>query len=142
MQYSCVGTFTHTIDKKNRVFIPSKIREVLGDNFYITRKPKGYLTIYSEEGWSQYVEKIQNLPESVAAPLQDFLIGGAQRCTTDSSGRIVLENRLVEHAKLTKNVVFVGHGNQVRVWSEENWMVRESEIDLQTLNAMMENFNL
>ena len=34
MQYSCVGTFIHTIDKKNRVFIPSKIREVLGENFY------------------------------------------------------------------------------------------------------------
>lgn len=142
MQYSCVGTFTHTIDKKNRVFIPSKIREVLGDTFYITRKPKGYLTIYSEEGWGEYVKKIQSLPESVAAPLQDFLIGGAQRCTTDVSGRTVLETRLVEHAALVKNVVFVGHGDQIRVWSEENWIIRESEQDLEKLNSLMETFNL
>lgn len=142
MQYSCVGTFIHTIDKKNRVFIPSKIREVLGETFYITRKPKGYLTIYSEDGWIEYVKKIQNLPESVAGQLQDFLIGGAQRCTTDTSGRIVLESRLVEHAKLTKNVVFVGHANQIRVWSEESWIEREREQDLEKLNSLMETFNL
>ncbi len=142
MQYSCVGTFIHTIDKKNRVFIPSKIREVLGETFYITRKPKGYLTIYSEDGWTEYVKKIQSLPESVAGQLQDFLIGGAQRCTTDTSGRIVLESRLVEHAKLTKNVVFVGHANQIRVWSEESWIEREREQDLEKLNSLMETFNL
>ena len=129
MQYSCVGTFTHTIDKKNRVFIPSKIREVLGDNFYITRKPKGYLTIYSEEGWSQYVEKIQSLPESVAAPLQDFLIGGAQRCTTDSSGRIVLDEKVIKHANINKSIVFVGNGNQIRIWAEELWNEQEENRD-------------
>ena len=142
MQYDCVGTFTHTIDKKNRVFIPSKIREVLGEVIFINRKPNGYLTIYSEADWAEYVKKIQSLPESIASPLQDFLIGGAQRCTPDSSGRIVLDSKLVGHAKLVKNVVFVGHGNQVRVWSEENWIIREAEQDLEKLNSLMETFNL
>ena len=40
---SFVGSYTHTIDAKNRVFIPAKYREELGEEFYITRKFDGYL---------------------------------------------------------------------------------------------------
>ncbi len=142
MRYDCVGTYINSIDKKNRVFIPSKIREVLGETFYITRKTERYLTIYREDDWGEYVKKIQSLPESIASPLQDFLIGGAQRCSTDSSGRVVLESRLVEHAQLLRNVVFVGQGNQVRIWSEENWIERESKYNLDELHALVSSLGL
>jgi DNA-binding transcriptional regulator/RsmH inhibitor MraZ len=38
--------------------------------------------------------------------------------------------------------VFVGHGDQIRVWSEENWIIRENEQNLEKLNSLMETFNL
>ena len=35
---SFVGSYTHSMDAKKRVFIPSKFRDDLGEEFYITRK--------------------------------------------------------------------------------------------------------
>lgn len=137
-----VGTYSHSIDSKNRVFIPSKFREELGGEFYITRKADPYLSIYTAREWEEFVKKIESLPESVAAPLQDFLIGGAQKCTPDGNGRIVLENRLIKHAEITKNIVFVGTGNQIRIWSEEKWIEREATLNPENMREIMRQFGL
>ena len=137
-----VGTYSHSIDSKNRVFIPSKFREELGGEFYITRKVDPYLSIYTAREWEEFVKKIESLPESVAAPLQDFLIGGAQRCTPDGNGRIVLENRLIKHAEITKNIVFVGTGNQIRIWAEEKWIEREATLNPENMKEIMRQFGL
>ena len=137
-----VGTYSHSIDSKNRVFIPSKFREELGGEFYITRKADPYLSIYTAREWEEFVKKIESLPESVAAPLQDFLIGGAQRCIPDGNGRIVLENRLIKHAEITKNIVFVGTGNQIRIWSEEKWIEREATLNPENMREIMRQFGL
>lgn len=137
-----VGTYNHSIDSKNRVFIPSKFREELGGEFYITRKADPYLSVYTARGWEEYVKKIESLPESEAASLQDFLIGGAQRCTPDSNGRIVLDNRLIQHAGIVKNIVFVGAGNQIRIWSEEKWNEREASLKPENMKEIMRQFGL
>ena len=33
-----LGEYRHVVDTKNRLFIPAKFREELGETFYITRK--------------------------------------------------------------------------------------------------------
>ena len=76
---SFVSSFKHSLDAKNRVFIPAKFREELGDEFYITRKFDTYLSIYTAEDWEVYVDKIQKLPETEALEVQDFLLGIAQK---------------------------------------------------------------
>ena len=88
---SFVGSFKHSLDAKKRVFIPSKFREDLGEEFYITRKFDTYLSIYTADDWAAYVEKIERLPESEAVEIQDFLLGAAQKCVPDASGRIILD---------------------------------------------------
>ena len=52
---SFVGSFNHSLDAKNRVFIPSKFRDELGKEFYITRKFDTYLSVYTAEEWEAYV---------------------------------------------------------------------------------------
>ena len=63
---SFVGTYNHSLDSKKRVFVPSKFREELGNEFYITRKFDAYLSIYTAEDWEAYVDKISKLPEADA----------------------------------------------------------------------------
>ena len=43
------GEFKHTLDSKNRVFIPAKLREQLGENFMIMHNVQGCLDIITEE---------------------------------------------------------------------------------------------
>lgn len=139
---SFVGSYKHSLDAKNRVFIPSKFREELGDEFYITRKFDTYLSIYTAEEWQAYVEKIEKLPESEAVEIQDFLLGAAQKCVPDSSGRIILDDQLAAHAGINKNIVFVGVGKQIRIWAEEVWAEREQSRDFSKMREIMKMYGL
>jgi len=139
---SFVGSYKHSLDAKKRVFIPSKFRDDLGDEFYITRKFDAYLSIYTADEWQAYVEKIEKLPESEAVEIQDFLLGAAQKCVPDSSGRIILDEQLAKHAGIVKNIVFVGVGRQIRVWAEENWTARESSRNLEQMREKMMQYGL
>jgi len=42
-----MGEFHHNIDEKNRLVIPSKFRNELGDTFIVTRGLDGCLFVYS-----------------------------------------------------------------------------------------------
>ncbi len=139
---SFVGSYKHSLDAKKRVFIPSKFRDDLGDEFYITRKFDTYLSIYTADEWQAYVEKIEKLPESEAVEIQDFLLGAAQKCVPDSSGRIILDEQLAKHAGIVKNIVFVGVGKQIRIWAEEIWSERESTRNLEQMRAKMMQYGL
>ena len=141
---SFVGNYSHSLDAKNRVFIPSKYRDELGEVFYVTRKIDPYLSIYTEDDWNAYIEKIEKLPESIASEIQDIILGGAQKCTMDSSGRVIFEDRLLKHAGITKNIVFVGVGKQIRVWSEETWLEKEANryANSDRLRGILTEYNL
>ena len=139
---SFVGSYTHALDAKKRVFIPAKYRDELGEVFYVTRKFDTYLSIYTADDWDAYIEKIEKLPESVAAEIQDFILGGAQKCTLDASGRIIIEDRLLKHAKIDKNIVFVGVGRQIRVWAEELWEERDGSRDFEKMRDVLREFGL
>lgn len=139
---SFVGSFPHSLDAKKRVFIPAKYREELGAEFYITRKFDPYLSIYTAKDWEEYVEKISALPESEAAELQDYLLGAAQKCVPDSNGRIILDEKLMKHASIVKNVVFVGAGKQIKIWAEEVWAQREEERNRDSIRDLMRRYGL
>ena len=139
---SFVGSYKHSLDAKKRVFIPAKFRDELGEEFYITRKFDKYLSIYTAEDWEIYVDRIQQLPEAEAIDIQDFLLGIAQKCVPDANGRIVLDEKLAEHAGIIKNIVFVGSGKQIRIWSEETWNEREQNRDLASIREIMKQYGL
>ena len=139
---SFVGSYTHSLDSKKRVFVPAKFREDLGDTFFITRKLDTYLSIYTEEEWTAYLQKLEKLPESVAAEVQEFILGGAQKCVPDNSGRIIIDDKLLKHAGITKNIVFVGAGRQIRVWAEELWNEREQNRDFEKMRDILREFGL
>ena len=139
---SFVGSYSHTMDSKKRVFIPSKFRDDLGEEFYITRKFDAYLSIYTAEDWEAYVDKISKLPEADAEEFQDFILGAAQKCTPDSNGRIILDERLMKHAKINKSMVFVGTGKQIRIWAEELWNEREQNRNYDKMREIMRQYGL
>ena len=139
---SFVGSHAYSLDSKKRVFVPAKFREDLGREFYITRKFDAYLSIYTAEDWEAYVDKISKLPEADAEEFQDFILGAAQKCTPDSSGRIILDDRLMKHAKITKSMVFVGTGKQIRIWAEELWNEREQNRNYDKMREIMRQYGL
>ena len=139
---SFVGSHTHAMDAKKRVFIPAKFREELGEQFYITRKFDTYLSVYTADEWDVYVDKISKLPEADAVELQDYILGVAQKCVPDASGRIILDETLMKHANIKKNIVFVGVGRQIRIWAEEEWVKQEQNRNPDRIREMMRKIGL
>ena len=54
----------------------------------------------------------------------------------------VLDEKLAEHAQINKNIVFVGGGRQIRIWSEEAWTEREQKRDFDKMRDIMRQYGL
>ena len=139
---SFLGSHSHSLDSKKRVFIPSKYREELGNTFYVTRSLDPCLAIYTKDDWEIFLSKMESLPESEVAELREFMLGSAQKCVLDSNGRVIFDDLLLKHADIKKNIVFVGSGRQIKVWSEEAWSEREKNRDFDKMRAVMKDFRL
>lgn len=137
-----LGSCSYTIDSKNRVFIPVKYREELGETFYITRSVEDCLTIYTEDEWNQFLIRLDKIPNSKGGDAKEYFMSVAVKYTPDASGRILLEDPLRKHAALQKNVIFVGAGRVVNIWSEENWTKREASRDRVRLSAVLAEYEL
>ncbi len=61
-----MGTYQHSLDTKNRLIIPAKFRNQLGDDFVITRWMEHSLRAYTRQGWDQLASSIKALPETNA----------------------------------------------------------------------------
>lgn len=137
-----LGSSNYSLDAKNRVFVPAKYREDLGNVFYITRNLEACLTIYTENEWNAFLESLDKLPNTTGAVAKEYFMSAAQKCQPDASGRILLEDTLVGHAKINKNVVFVGAGRLINVWSEELWSAREANRDMDSIRSLLQQFGL
>ncbi len=117
------GEYTHTIDTKGRLIVPAKLREGLGDTFTITRGFDGCIYAYSNDEWEALKERIAKLPlnDARARSLTRFFIGGASEVEVDKQGRIPITQTLRTHAGLEKDVVSLGVGNKVEIWSAKKY---------------------
>ncbi|MFR9228803.1 MAG: division/cell wall cluster transcriptional repressor MraZ [Acutalibacteraceae bacterium] len=115
-----IGQYQHNIDAKNRVIVPAKFREDLGERFYVTKGLDGCLFVLSEEGWKRLQDKIVAMPMSKARQ-QRFFFSGAAEVEPDKQGRILIPQPLRDYASIEKDVTFIGTGDRAEIWSTECW---------------------
>lgn len=60
--------------------------------------------------------------------LTNLIFGDAKRFPFDSTGRIVLSEKLLKHAQISDTAVFIGKGRKFQIWSPENWEKEEQRI--------------
>ena len=72
-----MGEYSHNIDAKGRMIVPSKFREQLGDEFVVTKGLDGCLFVYPNEEWQNIEEKFRNVPLT----LYFYLIGTSSFCS-------------------------------------------------------------
>ena len=135
------GTNQHNIDAKGRLAIPAKLREELGDTFYVTIGPDPCLTIYSNTSWSRLTERFDQLPYSKARALRP-LFSNAVKCEPDSQGRILIPQKLRDYAHLKKDVSVIGVSSRAEIWDTETWQELErQELESGNMLAAMEELD-
>lgn len=118
-----IGEYTHTLDPKKRLSLPSKWRKELGAEVVITRGLDNCLFVYPLAEWQTITEKIGRLPfgQADTRGFNRFFLSGAQEVEIDSAGRILIPDFLKEFAGLNSKVVLAGIHDRVEIWDQNRW---------------------
>lgn len=120
------GQYAHNVDAKGRLFIPAKLREELGATFHVTIGQDHCLSVYSEDSWKAFEERLKTMSYSQVKALRTVFANAAD-CEPDAQGRILIPVKLREYADLKKEVIVIGSFDRVEIWNAERWAQMESE---------------
>ncbi len=130
-----MDTVYNKVDSKGRVSLPADYRAIV--------KELGSEIVCYRSLVSPCIEGcVEDLLEKLASEIEDsndffsqtqddltnLIFGDAKRFTFDSTGRIVLTEKLLKHAEITDTAVFVGKGRKFQIWNKENWEKEEARI--------------
>ncbi len=116
-----IGSYQNSIDAKNRVIIPAKFREELGERCYLTRGLDNCLVIYPEKVFAEMADRLASLPRTSveARKLNRFLFMEAEELMPDSQGRVVLSADFRAKVGIRKDLVTIGVRDHVEIWAKE-----------------------
>ena len=118
-----IGQYRHNLDAKNRLIVPAKFRDGLGESFVVTKGLDGCLSIYTADKWTDMISQLERIPSTKKEARQYLrsLTSKAVECSLDNQGRIQLPQFLLATADITKSCVVVGVADHVEIWPEEAW---------------------
>ena len=139
-----MGEYSHSIDEKGRLIIPSKFRFELGETFVLTRGLDGCLCIYPQAEWNTLESKLRELPltNKNARKITRFLVSSAAACELDKQGRILVPVALREYAGLDKDVVVTGNIERIEIWDKARWEENSSFDDMDSIEAGLQDCNV
>lgn len=130
--------YDHVVDDKNRLAIPSQVRNVMdpekdGTAFYAVPEAHRYLQLIPEKLFERLAGMV---PAGLQVPLEmakarRLLFGAAPRLELDKQGRVGLPDRFMRDGKkrvdpfdeaiLGREVTLVGVGDRLELWNRDDW---------------------
>ena len=137
------GEHRYQIDEKMRIRIPAKFKEMLGEKPFFICGPGKRILVYNQAAATGVLEGMFKglKPANNKKNMAQSLIGSfASRIDEDKQGRYVLPSKLIKHAEINRNAVFIGAIYHAEIWSEENWN-RANEISSEEYDSLFEAFD-
>ncbi len=135
-----MDTVVNKVDAKGRVSLPSDYRAIVKE---LSTEIVCYRSLSSpciegclEETLDKLATDIENATDFFSETqdnLTNLIFGDAKRFVFDSTGRIVLTEKLLKHAQITDSAVFVGKGRKFQIWNPQNWEKEEARIRREAL---------
>lgn len=125
------GNFAHTLDPKNRLTIPAKLRDRLGSEVVIGKAIDNCGTIWTPEGFDAYTDRfLRDLHplSQEAIDLNTQFSGNSFECDIDKTGRVMLRADILEHAGIERDLVVVGVHDHIELWNPDAWDERNAAI--------------
>ena len=122
MNYCFLGKFNLALDDKCRMGLPAKLRQAIGTGYVVMYGAES-LTVMPKEDFEALNEKFRAIPYSDIAARRAVsdILGTAFEPEEDAQGRFVIPKHSRDYAEIVKNVVVVGAGNVIEIWSEERY---------------------
>ncbi len=123
-----LGEYTHTIDEKGRLTIPSNYLEA---GMVVTRGLDRCIAVYPTDEWKTLVERIMSLP-STPRPSREFtrlIFSAASDLKMDRQGRILIPSVLANYASLDLEATIIGINNRFEIWNPARWVEQRTVLE-------------
>ncbi len=103
----------YTLDAKNRLTVPAKLRAALADGVVLAKGVERDVGIWKPSDYESLIEATlagQNPMSPQARELQRYFSSGAFDTELDAAGRVMIPSLLIDHAGLDRG----GHGHRRR----------------------------
>ena len=125
-----IGKYAAKLDDKNRLFVPAKLRNELGEHFFVTLGVNcGHrcLTVYTANDWEVLGQNFNSLPISQRSAASSLIFINATECTPDKQFRFGLTQFLLDYGGISRDVMIVGRAGQAEIWDVEEFAAFEAE---------------
>jgi MraZ protein len=121
-----LGQYHHSLDSKDRLTVPARFREMLGNCIYITMGFDKNLLALTEANFNAMSLSLQDksLTDPLTRDLRRLIFSNASLLDVDNAGRILIPKYLRELVSISSEVVLVGQGDYIEVWSPDEWSKR------------------
>ena len=125
-----IGKYSARLDEKNRLIVPAKLREELGEQFFENlgvNCGNRCLTVYTAAEWKTLSDNYNALSISQRAGATSLIFMNAAECTPDKQFRFSLTPFLMRYAGIDREVMLVGRAGQAEIWDAEEFARFEEE---------------
>ncbi len=126
-----IGQYTHDLDPKKRLTLPSKWRTSLGKKVVVTSGLDSSLFVFPIKEWEEVAQKLSQggFGNQDNRSFNRFILGNAFELDVDTAGRIVIPDSLKEFAHLLNKVVLVGMYSRLELWDEATWKASIAKVN-------------
>lgn len=135
------GTYNQSMDVKGRMTFPTKLREIIGERFVVTKGLDGCLFVYSLEDFEERAKRISTLPMAQGRNLQRSFMANAVEVEADKQGRILIPQTLRDMACLEKDIVVAGVSDRCEIWDKQKWDELNNSVDDEMMINAMEGLD-
>ena len=126
-----LGEYSHSIDDKGRVVMPSKFRGELDGGLVVTKGQERCLYVFANDRWDIEADKVLSLPltDRRARSYSRAFFASASNQSLDRAGRCQIPEKLRSYAGLAKDVTVIGVADRIEIWDPEAWDIAAQEGD-------------
>ena len=121
------GEHTHGIDRKGRLILPARFRDVAKENgidrFFLTRGLDKCIFMFTEYEWAAQEQKFKGMSftKRESRSFNRMFFSGAADVFPDKQGRFIIPAYLKDFAQIKKDVMVIGVSNRIEIWDQEVW---------------------
>jgi MraZ protein len=126
-----LGQHDHSLDEKNRLTLPARLREQLGDQVVVTVGLDGCLEAYAQEDWDRMAARIRELDSlsRESRVMRRHFFAQAVTAELDKQGRMVLPSSLLDAAGIEREVTIAGVHDYLEIWDRAKWREHLREVE-------------
>lgn len=135
-----LGEFTHKLDSKNRIMIPSEFRDDLTEEFFITKGPENSLVIYTKDEFDKQSVRLDNLinENKKNRAIKRLFFSSTIKTSLDKQGRILLNKNLRDYANIESEAMIIGNNTTIELWDVDTWQAYINEVEVNLSDIMDE----